>query len=342
MEVYYELSPDETADAPVTLEELHELLAQKQVNEETRCWAEGMDDWRALGQCVDLMPQKPATRAERQAATQGEQEPEDSLADALNQYDDDDGREPSFSEEFITSLSPVSTPGNYGTPSARSGHGTRGSPGSASSSSRYSSRSRYEARTSVLKGDGGVAAVSVENLLRRMESRMESVESAVSRADQATRDAAKLTKTVDHQERKLRENESEMAEMRMELGSLTQRVTDRVLKSIDLEALEHRIVRSDGDHEEKMLRLQSSVDAQLRKSEVGAAASLAKQRERSEAEQKLLVSDLEAASAKQMRDVEASVELVHSDLVSTQAIPTITRLHQGFSDRLHVVAGGVH
>ena len=147
-----------------------------------------------------------------------------------------------------------------------------------------------------------------------------------------------MQKTVDQQERKLREYESDMSEMRMELGGLTQRVTDRVLKSIDLDALERRIVRSDGDHEEKMLRLQSSVEAQLRKAEVSAAASLAKQRgkhtsnlplpvifgsdfdrllvlsERSEAEQKLLVSDMEAASAKQMKDVEASVELVHSDL----------------------------
>jgi hypothetical protein len=145
-----------------------------------------MDDWMALGQCADLLPQKASTRAERQAATEGEEEPEDPLADALSQYEQDDGREPSFSEEFISSLSPVSTPGDYGTPSARSGRSGRGSPGSASASSRYSSRGRYEARTSVLKSDGGVAALSVENLLKRMESRMQEVEGAVSRADQAT------------------------------------------------------------------------------------------------------------------------------------------------------------
>ena len=60
----------------------------------------------------------------------------------------------------------------------------------------------------------------------------------------------------------------------MSTGGLTSRITARVLASIDLDALERRMVASDAAHEEKLQRTVSAVEASLRAAEVANAASI--------------------------------------------------------------------
>jgi hypothetical protein len=214
-------------------------------------------------------------------------------------------RRQSFAEEFMSSLSPVrsdSSSPQAGLASARS-RGSAVSPGY--SSPRYTSR--FEARGSVLRSEGGVAVATVENLLVRMESRMQGVETSVTKNEKATRDASRLVQQMDSIERRNRELETEVAELHRELGGLTQRVTNRVLESIDLDALERRIVRSAEEQEEKMQRMQAAVDGDLRKAEVAAAASLARHRERYENDQRVLVKDIEDSSKRQLQLVEDQV-----------------------------------
>jgi hypothetical protein len=307
-EVYYELSPDETADDPVSIEALQQLLKDGTIDMDTRCWMDGMEDWAALRDCDELLPGKRPAAAAVQA--QAEERPAaDPLAGLANEPDEPQRRQ-SFAEEFMSSLSPAaSTPGSARSRS-RVSPTTSLSPGSASA--RYSAR--FETRNTVLRSEGGVAAVSVENLLARMETRMEAVEATAARSDKATRDTSRMVNQMDAMERRNRELEKELAEVHQELGGLTQRVTTRVLQSIDLDALERRIVRSDEEHDEKLQRLQKAVEASLRSAEVSAAASLAKHRERYEAEQRLLIADLEASAARQMTTVENHVSRVRQQM----------------------------
>lgn len=255
-----------------------------------------MEDWAPLRECTKLLPK----RDERSSA-----EKETSIVDLLGMPTEEPQRRQSFAEEFMSSLSPVgsgssSPPAGFG--SARS-RGSAFSPGYASP--RYTSK--FEARSSVLRSEGGVAVATVENLLARMESRMQGLEASVGKTEKATRDASRVVQQMESIERRNRELETEVAELHRELGGLTQRVTNRVLESIDLDALERRIVRSVEEQEEKMQRMQATVDADLRKAEVAAAASLARHRERYENDQRVLVKDIEDSSKRQLQLVEDQV-----------------------------------
>ena len=159
-----------------------------------------------------------------------------------------------------------------------------------------------------------MAVTSVENLLARMESRMQAVETAAEKNEKAARDASRLVPKMELVERRNRELETEVAELRRELGGLTQRVTNRVLESIDLDALERRIVRSAEEQEEKIQRMQTAVDAALRDAEVAGAASLARHRERYENEQRVLVQDIENSSRRQLELVEDQVSRVREHM----------------------------
>ena len=54
--VYYEVKPDESNDAPVTVETLHALLADGTISKDTRCWMEGMQTWLPISECEALLP----------------------------------------------------------------------------------------------------------------------------------------------------------------------------------------------------------------------------------------------------------------------------------------------
>ena len=54
--VYYEVKPEESNDAPVTVEALHALLADGTISEDTRCWMEGMQTWLPISECEALLP----------------------------------------------------------------------------------------------------------------------------------------------------------------------------------------------------------------------------------------------------------------------------------------------
>jgi hypothetical protein len=298
--VYYELNEDETADAPVSLQELQRMLADGTISMDTRCWREGMEDWAPLRECKELLPKQETADREWSGL-------DASLPD-IPMPTEEPQRRQSFAEEFITSLSPVGP-----ATSPHTGYGSRNSAVSSGyTSPRYSNR--IEARTSVLRSQGGVAVTSVENLLARMESRMQAVETAAEKNDKAARDASRFVPQVESVERRNRELETEVAELRRELGGLTQRVTNRVLESIDLDALERRIVLSVEEQEEKIQRMQTAVDAALRNAEVAGAASLARHRERYENEQRVLVKDIENSSRRQLELVEDQVSRVREHM----------------------------
>jgi hypothetical protein len=298
--VYYELNEDETADAPVSVQELQRMLADGTISMDTRCWREGMEDWAPLRECKELLPKQETADREWTGL--------DATLPDMPMPTEEPQRRQSFAEEFITSLSPVGP-----ATSPHTGYGSRNSAVSSGyTSPRYSNR--IEARTSVLRSQGGVAVTSVENLLSRMESRMQAVETAAEKNDKAARDASRFVPQVESVERRNRELETEVAELRRELGGLTQRVTNRVLESIDLDALERRIVLSVEEQEEKIQRMQTAVDAALRNAEVAGAASLARHRERYENEQRVLVKDIENSSRRQLELVEDQVSRVREHM----------------------------
>ena len=334
--VYYETEPDVPADEPVSVEGLYELLRNGEVTYETQVWHDGMEGWSDLQECDDILAEEPFASADHGGEGEGGEEEEGEAAEA----DDDAGEgldaadlwwakltpeekerqsretaRESFAEEFLGSLSPTKVDLGL-SPAARRRSSGRYSPGTLS------------ARSTVLRSPGGQSAVASSHLLDRMEKRMAKVEENLARGERAAREAAGLKRQLELQERKLKDYDRELLDLRNELGHTVPRVTNRVLASIDLESLEQRIVRADEEHDEKLKRMQAAVDSALRGAEVSFAQSGAKQRERWESELQEVREEFEQTFRVQGATVASSLQTTKEKLELLESIPAELRAAQ--------------